>query len=222
MKKIILLQIIWKTLYKTTDGIYKAGIGFLEDKLVFKTSKNAPNYKIASVKIDDFNFETQTTVVPERQDEIINDFVTTTNGVIFTTVKNGVETKLRHLKNNQEERIKLPFVSGKIAINYIGNQTENFMISLKGWSSSYKDFRYNITENKFSELNLVTNATYSEFQYILVKEVVVISHDGEQVPLSIIYNRSLVTKNKENPTLFHGYGAYGKSITSFLSSAFLT
>jgi prolyl oligopeptidase len=52
---------------------------------------------------------------------------------------------------------------------------------------------------------------YPEFKDIVSKEIMVPSHDGTLVPVSIIYNKN--TKlNGDNPVLMVGYGAYGISM----------
>jgi prolyl oligopeptidase len=46
------------------------------------------------------------------------------------------------------------------------------------------------------------------------------SHDGVEVPLSLIYKKDMV-KNGGNPVFIYGYGAYGSSINPFFSPEFL-
>ncbi|MDR1951499.1 MAG: prolyl oligopeptidase family serine peptidase, partial [Bacteroidales bacterium] len=48
-----------------------------------------------------------------------------------------------------------------------------------------------------------------------------VSHDGERVPISIVYRKGL-EKNGQNPTLLYGYGSYGISIDPNFSSARLS
>lgn len=60
---------------------------------------------------------------------------------------------------------------------------------------------------------------YPEFKDIVSKEIMVPSHDGVMVPVSIIYNKN--TKlNGDNPMLMMGYGAYGISMEPRFSSSF--
>lgn len=47
------------------------------------------------------------------------------------------------------------------------------------------------------------------------------SHDGTEVPISLVYKKGLV-KNGENPLVLYGYGSYGCSMDAYFSSARLS
>jgi prolyl oligopeptidase len=68
--------------------------------------------------------------------------------------------------------------------------------------------------------NLSDIAEYPEYTDLIAEEIMVESHDGVMVPLSLIYNKGIV-KNGRNRVLFYGYGAYGSSMNPFFSPNFL-
>ena len=50
---------------------------------------------------------------------------------------------------------------------------------------------------------------YPEFKDIIAEEITVKSHDGEHVPLTLVYHKNL-KKNGQAPTIIYGYGAFGE------------
>jgi prolyl oligopeptidase len=62
--------------------------------------------------------------------------------------------------------------------------------------------------------NLAPSIEYPEFKDIIVEEITVTSRDGEQIPLSLIYNKNL-KKDGKTPVLIDSYGSYGKSQAPF-------
>jgi prolyl oligopeptidase len=63
-------------------------------------------------------------------------------------------------------------------------------------------------------------AEYPEYENLVVEEVLVSSHDGAEVPLSIIY-REGTPMDGSAPTMIFGYGAYGISNTPGFGPNFL-
>ncbi len=64
--------------------------------------------------------------------------------------------------------------------------------------------------------NLSSDAEYPELKDLVVKEIMVKSHDGVEVPVSIIHNKDL-KMDSSNPAVIYGYGSYGISRDPFFS-----
>jgi len=175
------------------------------------SSKDAPNYKIIKTDVDNPDFKHPETLVPERKSEVLQDFIVSKSGIYYTTLRNGVEARL-HFKehNGTEETIPLPFSAGNIAISGKGIRSDDIWVSLTGWTRGESRYRYNATTKEFITENLSPLAEYPEFEDLVVEEIMIPSHDGVMVPLSLIYKKDL-KKDGSNPVLLHGYGAYGFS-----------
>lgn len=61
---------------------------------------------------------------------------------------------------------------------------------------------------------------YNPNDYV-TERLMVPSHDGVLVPLSIVYKKG-VTKNGQNPLVLYGYGSYGSSLDAYFSLARLS
>jgi prolyl oligopeptidase len=93
-------------------------------------------------------------------------------------------------------------------------------ISISGWSADNRRYRYMAEESEFRLEMLSSVADYPEYAGLVVKELMIPSHDGVLVPLSLIYNKGM-RKDGENPVFIYGYGAYGISQNPFFSPSFL-
>ena len=80
-----------------------------------------------------------------------------------------------------------------------------------GWISPTERYKYDFNKNNFKREELSTIIDYPEFKDLEVLEINVKSHDGVEIPLSIIFNKN-IKKDGSNPALIYGYGAYGISI----------
>jgi len=213
-------KIAWKQLFKIEDEIYDFWV--TEEELFVYTPKNAPNFKILKTSLKEPYLENAQVVVPEYAQEIITEWCLTKDGLFYTTAKNGVEGRLFHLpygaKNVKE--VKLPFAAGSVYLLAKGIKYDDLWITISGWTRDYHFYRYFSKSKEFELKNASVLPEYPEYADLVVKELMVPSHDGVKVPLSLIYNKDM-NKNGKNRVLIYGYGAYGHSMNPFFSSNFL-
>lgn len=212
-------KLLWEPLYKKEDKVGK-GV-FMGDNFVFSSAKNSPNFQILESSITNLDVGKSSILVNERLDEVIGDFQFTSEGLYYSTTKNGVEAKLYKQEDGKQLEITLPQVSGFVNISTKGTSSPDIWVSTMGWLNDFIRYKYDEASNQFKEENLSPNANYPEFSDFIVKELVVPSHDGELVPLSIIHRKDIVL-NSKNPTLLFGYGAYGFTIQPFFSPTWLS
>lgn len=211
----------WKHFFTKENMVYTDSGIFSENYYIYKSALNSPNFNISSITLDKFNFESPEVLVSERFEEILDEFQKTSDGLFYTTSKNGVEANFYHLLKGKSDKIRLPFNAGKIHLSSKGINSPDLWLNLSGWTSDNERYSYSYLGNTFKKEELATKLKYNEFDDFLVKEILILSHDGLEIPLSIIHNSSIVMDGS-NPTLFYGYGAYGDAINPFFSPLFLT
>lgn len=209
-------RVDWKPLYSLDEKVYSDYGFFMDDHFVYISGKDADNRNISS-----FNFKTSSKpsiLVSEKEDEVISSLIVANNSLYYTTSRNGVEAFLYSYWNGEEVKIELPHKSGDITLFNSSNESPNLWVGLDGWTIDYT--RYAYRGGKFILDPLSGNTSYPAFDNFSVKEVLVPSHDGALVPLSIIYHKDLKL-NGTNPTFLYSYGAYGESLAPFFSPIFL-
>ncbi|MCK8523052.1 prolyl oligopeptidase family serine peptidase [Aquimarina sp. D1M17] len=206
----------WKPLFSKNQKIEQFVV--VQDELIYRTSKNASNYKICKTSIQSPNFDNPIEIVPQQKDKVIRDFEFENEQLFYTTLKNGIEANLYVLKNEKENEIQLPFPAGSC---YISSYNGYFTVSIRGWTKPNKIFYLDTNTHEFSEIDISGGAKYPEFNDFIVEEIEIPSHDNVKVPLSIIYKKGL-KKDGKNPLISLSYGSYGASFSPYFSIPFLT
>lgn len=207
----------WKFLFgkeeKISDFIIKG------NDIIYVSEKNGTN-AIYRTSLQVPNFTNPVLVIPNISDEVINGIYSLKDGFIFNTLKNGVEAKLYSYINNKNKFLPLPFPAGNISIETQNNFSNNFWIECSGWKNELERFHYNFSTDNFSPENLAPIIEYPEFKDIIVKEITVKSHDGLDIPLSLIYNKN-IQKDNNNPLLIDAYGGYGINNSPYPSKTYM-
>ena len=114
-----------------------------------------------------------------------------------------------------------PLPAGSLKFVSAGSDAEDLLITASGWLTDGKTFRYDAHTKAFSPLLLGTGLVYPEFNNLTVEEMMIPSHDGTMVPVSLVYQNGL-KKDGNNPLWLIGYGSYGRSQTLFFSPLVLS
>ncbi|PQV48814.1 oligopeptidase B [Jejuia pallidilutea] len=208
----------WKPLYSSNEKVYADYGYFIKDKFFYISGKEADNRNISSFDIIKDVLPSPTVLVPEKEDEVISSLQITSNSLYYTTSKYGVESFLYEYKDNQVSKLKLPHASGAINIYSSSNENFNLYLGIDGWTVDYK--RYIFDGSQFQLDPLSNHQSYPEFEALEVKEIQIISHDGAEVPVSLIYRKD-IKMDGTSPVLLYTYGAYGESITPYFSPIYL-
>lgn len=209
-------KITWKKLFTPEDEVYNF-VATDKDIYVY-TPKGAPRFNVLRMPLKDANLSRAMVAVPEFRDRKISDFTINNEGLYFTTTKNGVLANVYRvpLAGGAAQEIKLPIVAGNTSIAAKGFKYPDIWIGMNGWTQDFKRYRYHPEKSELSLEMLSSEAEYPEYANLVVEEVMVKSHDGVEVPLSLVYDKNL-KRDGSNPVFLMGYGAYGISINPFFS-----
>ncbi|WP_420574476.1 prolyl oligopeptidase family serine peptidase [Kordia sp.] len=208
-------KIEWKPLFKQEDKIPFFYVD--QDDLYFLTAHEASNFKICKTSLKNPDVRSAEVLVAENPDATITDFVVTKQGLFFVKTKNGVSSKLYKWVEGTIEEISIPKPAGAIYLIAKGPTFSDLWIEISGWTTNEVRYRYNAEKNTFIEENIYPKTTKKNYDDIVVEEVEVRSHDGELIPLSLIYHKN-IQKNKNNHVLMRGYGTYGISLSPEVNS----
>jgi len=211
-------KIAWKYLFNRredeVDGFFAT-----ENDLYIMTAKNAPNFKIIKTSLMKPDLAKAEVVVPENSQATLTSFELTSEGMYYTLRENGIHEKLYHLPYGTKKAVELalPFAAGNISLStkvmgvgQSGFKFSDVWVGISGWTRDQQRYRYLIDKNEFKLENLSDVAEYPEYSNLIAEEVMVESHDGVKVPLSLVYKKG-ISKNGNNPVLIYGYGAFGSS-----------
>ena len=207
----------WELLFSKEDKIRDFIVK--GDELIYISEKNNINgiFKTSIIKPD---FKNTTNLISGITNEQITKLHNIKDGFIFTSSRNGIESRLYLYKNGHIEMLNLPFPVGNISVNTKNALSNDFWIICSGWKNDTERFKYDYLQKKFIGENLSPIGQYPEFKDIIIEELVVKSHDGLDIPFTLLYKKN-ITKNSKNPLLIDAYGAYGTSISPYFAKTYL-
>ncbi|MBC3757650.1 S9 family peptidase [Hyunsoonleella sp. SJ7] len=210
----------WKTLTTREDNV--VDVKASKEHVYYLSSKEAPKYKILRTSIGRPSVANAKTFIEEYDEETIKGFELTKDGLYYITMKNGVEASVYFLANDaaSPRKLDLPFTAGEASLRSKNIESSEIWITISGWTSPDKRYLYNPKEDSFTLRQLSSVVEYPELDDLVAKEVMVESHDGIMVPVSIIHNKDLELNGK-NPVTLYGYGSYGDSMAPTFSTVIL-
>ena len=206
----------WKKLYSIEDKVlYNEGI-LRGNRYYYISPKFRNNYQILSVDMNNINFKNPTVESVAPSEEVVNDFSLDSDGLYYTSTKNGVDVSLHYLsKDKKSSEIEMPFEVGNIVLSPNSLVDKGIHIECDGWSVDLMRYLVIGTEIK-DQVVLAKIPEFPEFKSIKVEELEVKSHDGKMVPVSLIYD-SRRPRNGNLPTMIVSYGAYGSNQSPYFS-----
>ncbi len=213
-------RIAWRKAFEPEDEVLS--FAATPSHAYIYTSKEAPNYRLLVTPFPGLDLAEAEVLVPENSDWKLQNFAVTADGLYFVRSRNDVEMTLHFIPqgSRQEQEIPLPKAAGTLGVTAKGIEFSDLWISLAGWTTDGERHRYDLASETFTREQMSTLAEYPEYESLVVEEVLVPSHDGEEVPLSIIF-REGTPLDGTVPTMIYGYGAYGISNTPAFGPDFL-
>ena len=209
----------WKPFFKEKDRIYYNQGEVRGNEFIFRQESDGGT-RLAKVDIADQNFSNPKIIATGSMENPIKHFEVTKNKIYYTKSLYGAEVSIFVIEDSNEMfQIYPPFSPGYSS--FFGGSVvhNNIGIVLDGWTSDYT--RYIIKKDRSIVKELLQNHEHSpEFDGLRSEQIMVKSHDGVEVPFSIVYKEGTVY-NSSNEVFMYVYGAYGENMSPFYSPIFL-
>lgn len=172
------------------------------------TAADAPRYKLlrASLPAADLA-RAETAIAPG--DGVLDEIAAAKEG-LYVTRREGVAKRLyriAHRPDAKPEAIALP-LEGEVDLRDANPRLEGALLEIGGWTHAARHYSLAATESRPAEMNLVERGRFDAPAGLIAREVNVKSHDGVEVPISIIA-RADVKLDGRGPAIVYGYAAYG-------------
>ena len=217
----------WREVFNQSADIREVDMG--HGNVYLRSAFNAPRFKILKLKLTQLDLKTAETLLPES--EGVLRAMTVSQDALNVTRREGVNTALLRLSATSINALARSVSSsssnlGKLDVQKVplpleGNVTvvgsvdhPDLIVAVSSWTQALRRYVYTPTTSSTSNtsqivrLNLAPPVEPIQRAEIVAREVMVPSHDGVRVPVSIIMRKDSVLNGK-NPTILYGYGAYG-------------
>lgn len=188
-----------------------------EDTLFLLSFKDAPRRKILRGSLSDFDKDALEVVLPEG-DRVITGISVLGERLYATAMEGGIDQLLVLDLSDpgaRFEEIALPLI-GRVSLLANDYREEDVYMSLTSWKQAPAYYRFDPATGRVEESPLRPLGPYDAPEGIRVRRVMVPSHDGVEVPLTIIHHEAL-ERDGTNPAILYGYGAYGNPLRPFFS-----
>jgi prolyl oligopeptidase len=204
---------VWRRVVGSADQVTAVTVG--QGTFFLKSALGTPRYRILAMPVADPVLARAQVVVPQG-DGAIGEIMAARDGLYFTR-RDGVNTGLWRLPSGtpvRVESIALPFV-GSVDLKSASDGRDGAVVGLVGWARAFKDYVVE-PSGRVALLPLARPGAYDAPSDIESREVLVRSHDGTMVPLSIVMKKGTVLDGRA-PTILYGYGAYGVTDDPFFN-----
>lgn len=198
----------WREVFKQSDDVREVDIG--HGHVYVRSALNAPRFKVLKLKVPELNLSQAETLVPETEGVLRS--ISVAKDALYVTRREGVNTALLRIPasmragGNDVQKLTLPLEGN---VNVIGSPDHSeLVVAISSWTQALRRYVYAASTGQFERLLLAPPVEPVQKVDIVAREVMVPSHDGVKVPVSIIMRADAVL-NGQNPTILYGYGAYG-------------
>jgi prolyl oligopeptidase len=203
----------WKPLFGKADAVTSMAV--MGDRVFAMTHRGAPRYRLVGGPLAGFNPGTAATLVSESS-RVLGTLAAAADAVYFD-VRDGNVKKLFRLslaEGARPQEVALP-VLGSFSFSGVDPTLPGLLLELESWTRARQIFAVS-AGGGVSNTGLQPAGPFDAPSDITATEVMVKSHDGAMVPMSIIH-RSGTPLDGANPTILYGYASYGLTEEPFFS-----
>ena len=198
-------QAKWQEVFNQSADVREVDMG--HGHVYLRSALNAPRFKVLKLKLSELDIQKAELVLPES--EGVLRAISVSQDALYVTRREGVNTSLLRLPiagKGAFEKIALPLEGNVTVSGSVDHQ--DLVVAVSSWTQALRRFVFTPAKAQFTRLNLAPPVEPVQRAEVIAKEVMVTSHDGVKVPVSIIMRKDAVL-NGQNPTILYGYGAYG-------------
>ncbi|HET9907238.1 MAG TPA: S9 family peptidase, partial [Anaerolineales bacterium] len=182
-----------------------------EGHFCIATNEDARNFKLMKASISNLDREQWQEVVPHREDVMIEWIDTFKNYLVLYERKDGLK------------QIRISAANGQNDVHYVSFPEEDYYFEIESnpeYDTNILRFKYSSLTTPFSIIDYHMDTReweqkkeeeipsgYDKSQFIS-RRIYATAMDGKLIPISIAHKKDLKLDGN-NPTLLHGYGAYG-------------
>ncbi len=203
----------WRPVVLAKDRVSRFAFG--GDYLYLRSAEGAPRFKVLRLALADPDLAKAETVMAPGPNVVTG--LVAGRDALYVTRREGVTLSLwrvAHAKELKVEPVALPF-PGNVSAS-ADPRVPGAVLEMGAWTRATRPYAYEPTARTIAALPFVTIGAFDAPPNIQAREVRVKSHDGTEVPLSVLV-RPDVKLDGSNPTILYGYGAYGVTEDPFFN-----
>lgn len=196
----------WQPVVRLEDKVGEVGIA--GGYVYLRSAKGAPRFQVLRMPLDRPELA-KAEVVMAASESVITD-IGAARDALYVVRRDGATQslwRLPHGRDAKPSKVALPF-EGSVSITGASANADGVVLALGAWTRTTKPYVYEPSSGAVAQLPFPKPGVLDAPADIVAREVRYRSHDGVEVPLSIVMRRD-AKLDGSNPTILYGYGAYG-------------
>jgi len=201
-------KVKWRALFSRADDVTSFAIH--GDDLYLLSHKEALRFKVLKTSVAHPDLAHAEVVVAPSREVVVG--ISAASDALYVQARDGTVGKLYRVaygkngKNAKPVPVPLPR-EGSLEISSSDIRLPGGVIQIGSWTRDFGYYAFDAM-NHFVDTGLQTIGPFGAPENLVAKEVLVKSHDGVEVPLSIVHMKN-IKLDGSNPTHLYGYGSYG-------------
>jgi len=182
------------------------------DTIYLLTARDAPRHKVVRTSLVAPDLALAEEVVPAGE-AVVTEVAAAADALYVGISRAATEGVLRvpYERPQSAAAIAMPTEEPSTAIAAAAADIPGVLLRGGSWVRAGRIHAFDPLTDRLTDSGLLPVGRFDAPGDLVATEVLVASHDGVAVPLSIIHRRDLV-RDGTNPAILSGYGAYGSSI----------
>lgn len=201
----------WQPLVEREDRVVDLEVR--DGQVIVRTFQDAPRFRLLSGPLEGFELESATVLVPETE-QVLTGMALTADALYFSRRDGNVQRLFRMSPAGGEAtEIELPVLG---AVSLTANaELPGLLVSLQSWTRARQIYAVS-PEGEVVNTGLQPAGPFDAPDDLVATEVMVPSHDGVEVPMSVLHRRG-IELDGSHPTLLYAYASYGFTEEPFFS-----
>ncbi|MFM8252023.1 MAG: prolyl oligopeptidase family serine peptidase [Planctomycetota bacterium] len=204
-------EVTWRKVCDRSDQVTSFAVH--GDDIFLVTAQRAPRFQVLRTTLAQPNLTTAAVIVPPGK-YVVNS-VAVARDALYVGILDGVPNRILRVPfeaGAKPQAVTLPDEEPSGTLVGVSADVAGAFISTRSWTRAERLYQFDPQTGALTDTQLLARGEWDAPDFIQSTDVLVTSHDGVQVPLSIIHRRDL-QRDGSHPTLLSGYGAYGFTAT---------
>ena len=198
-------------------------ISVADDRIFVKTNKDALNFKLMEVGLDDTSEENWKEVIAHRENVLISGVNVFKNYLVIEERFDAM-SHIRVYNRTTKESRYLEFNEAAFVVGLSRNpdyDNDNFRFYYSSLATPPSVYLQSMVSNESELLKQTEVVGGHNSKDYTIERVYVKSRDGVEVPMSIVYKNGF-EKDGNQPVFQYAYGSYGSTVDPSFRSSYLT
>lgn len=178
------------------------------------TASGATRYKVVRTALAKPDFAGAQTIVPQGEG-VLQRLAVARDGLYVHSLRAGLHRidRLPFGQPGKLETVQLPAAEPSGHVIAASPDVEGVLIETESWTRRGRIYQYDPKTRALTDTALRPSGKFDNIEGLEATEVLVTSHDGVKVPMSILHKAG-IKLDGSHPTLVSGYGAYGMTMSA--------